>query len=407
MQKSRLNLLGMLALAIFLFSSCSKEDGDGTPTQEETTDGYAVWLITNSSDFSGMLLTSDTLFSGEIDPAEASYKSLGYARNAGTSFGGNIYNVYNTSGDPGLQKYSYADNALSDEGFISVGESMFMYEVISETKGYYTDSDRSRTAIQTFNPSSMARTGDIDISDAMAPYITDSIALTRIGSFMMANGAYVYTQVFFLGADGYHYYDSTFVAVIDTATDELVNLAIYPDYIYCGYERKNTNMVNVGDDGYLYMASLVGNTNERQHSRCIRIAEGASVFDDWILDCNEIIDDEGSFTLGGPAVLNGKMYMRIKETPMLADWSNMSDEDLYLYEIDIATKEATKISGVPASVASVLYSTNGPCIIDDLVYIVVSNTTYQGYYAYDPTTGSASEVFSLTGGIPSQFIKIE
>lgn len=408
MRKLNLKLLWLLAVAIFAMTSCSDDDDDdNTGADNESTSGYAVWLITNSSDFSGMLLTCDTIFSGEIEPTEATYKSLGYARNAGTSYNGDVYNVYNTSGDLGLQKYTYENNTLSDAGFISVGDSYFTYEIVSDEKGYYTDSERSRTGIQTFNPSTMERTGEIDISSEIEPYITDSIALTRFGSFMMENDGYLYTEVFFYDSDGYQYYDSTFVAVFNTSTDEFVNLAIYPDYIWLGFERKNTNFVTVSDDGDLYLASLVGNTNERQHSRCLRIKEGETDFDDWVLDYNDIIGEEGSFSLGGPAILNGKLYIRLKETGMNADYSNMNEENEYAYEVDIDTKEATKIEGIPGSMSSVRYSVNGPTIIDGLVYFVVSNSTYQGYYSYNPTTGDVNEAFSFTGGIPSQLIAIE
>ena len=407
MKKSKFTLLWLLAVALFTITSCSEDDDNNPENTGETTSGYAVWLITNSSDFSGMLLTSDSMFTGEIEPTEASYKSLGYARNAGTSYDGDIYNVFNTSGDPGLQKYTYGNNTLTDDGFISVGESMFVYEVVSDEKGYYTDSDRSRTGIQTFNPSTMERTGEIDITSEIEPYITDSIALTRFGSFMIESEGYLYTEVFFLDASGYQYYDSTFVAVFDTETDEFVNLAIYPDFIWLGYERKNTNFVSKADNGDIYLASVVGNTNERQHSRCLRINAGETDFDDWILDYNDIIDDEGSFSLGGPAIVDDKLYIRLKSTGMEADYSNMMETNMYAYEVDIDTKEATVIDDIPASLSSVLYSVNGPSVINGLVYFAVSNSDYQGYYSYDPETEDVEEVFSFTGGIPSQFIAIE
>ncbi len=407
MKNSIFALLCLFVVTLFVVTGCSNNEESTPDSSGDDTSGYAVWLITNSSDFSGMLLTSDSMFTGENNPTDLSYKSLGYARDAGSSYDGYIYNVYNTSGDPGVQKYSYNNNSLTDEGFISVGESRFSYEVVSDEKGYYTDSERSRTGIQTFNPSTMERTGEIDISDQMEPYITDDIALTRLGSFMIESEGLLYTEVFFLDKDGYQYYDSTFVAVFDTDNDEFVNLAIYPDYIWLGYERKNTNFVNKADNGDVYLASLVGNSNERQHSRCLRIKAGESDFDDWILDYNDIIGEEGSFSLGGPAIVDDKLYVRLKETGMEADYSNMTEANMYAYEVDIETKEARQIEGIPASVSSPLYSVNGPAVIDGLVYFAVSNDEYQGYYSYNPETGDTNEAFSFTGGIPSQFIAIK
>ncbi len=423
MKTLKLNLMWITAVVLIAFSSCSDDDEivteeetgteEETVTEEETASdinsGYAVWLITNSSDFSGMLITSDTMFTGEIDPSEASYKSLGLARNTGASYNGSIYNLYNTSGDPGIQKYTYENNTLTDDGFIIVGESSYAFDVVSEEKGYYTDSELSRTGIQIFNPTTMERTGEIDITDAISPYITDDISQTRLGGFMMANDGYLYTEVFFYdGTSSYHqYYDSTFVAVFDISTDEFVNLAIYPAYSWLGFDRKNCNYVNVSDDGDLYMASCVGNLTDRQHSRCFRIKQGETEFDDWVLDYDDIIGEEGSWSLGGSVVQDGKMYIRLKETAIAADYSNMTDEDMCAYEIDLDTKEATKIEGIPGSSASTLSSVNGPAIIDSLVYFSVSNSDFQGYYSYDPETGETNEAFSFTGGIPSQLVAIE
>ncbi len=55
--------------------------------------------------------------------------------------------------------------------------------------------------------------------------------------------------------------------------------------------------MNVSDDGDLYMASCVGNLTDRQHSRCLRIKGGETDFDDWVLDYDDIIGEEGSWSL--------------------------------------------------------------------------------------------------------------
>ncbi len=181
-------------------------------------------------------MTTEDIPEGEVDPTSGSYSLLGAARSAGISYGNAIYNPSNTSGDVGIQKFVYENNELTDDGFISVGESRFTFEVVSDTKGYYTDSERSRTAIQTFNPETMARTGEIDITDSIDKYITDDVSYTRLGSFMVENEGYLYTQVFYYNESGLHAFDSTFVAVFDVETDELVNIAIHPDYIWLGFE---------------------------------------------------------------------------------------------------------------------------------------------------------------------------
>lgn len=397
--------LCIVAIALFALSACDKSDD---PTTEETSAGFALWLVTDSEDFSGMLVTSEEMFSGEVDPTEENYSLLGMARNCGSTFNGDIYNPFNLSGDAGVQKLSYVDNVLTENGFISGGDSRTMYEVVSETKGYYSDKTRSETALQTFNPTTMARTGEIDIADAMAPYMTDEVASTRLGSFMIESEGYLYTQVFFLDETAYgHVYDSTFVAVFDVATDEFVNLAIYPDYIWAGYERKNMGYVTTAPNGDVYISSITGNSADGPHSRCMRFKAGETDFDEWILDYNDIIGEEGSFSMGGPTIHDGKMYLRLKESGMKVDYSNMTDIDVYAYVVDMETLEATKIEGIPASISSVLYSVTKPIVVDDLIYFVVSTPDYQGFYSYNPSTGATAEAFSLTGGIPYQLLEID
>ncbi len=407
MRKSKLYFVGMVITALSLITSCSTSEDTPSISDDTNNTGYALWLITDTEDFSGMLLTSKTPFSGEIDPTEESYSLLGAARDAGISYHGDIYNVHNSSGDSGIQRYVYNQNKLSDAGFISVGETLFTFEVVNDTKGYYTDANRSTTAIQTFNPSTMSRTGEIDIASAIQPYITDDVTSTRLGSFMIESNGYLYTQVKFNNSDGYEAIDSTFVAVFNVNTDKFVKMAIYPDYIWLGFERKNTNYVQKDENGNIYLSSLAGNLNERMHTRCLRIKAGETDFDKtWSLDYDDIIGEKGSFAMGGGATLNGKLYVRLKETGMAANWSNSMEENMYAYEVDIKTKIATKIEGIPGSTSSVLYSVNGPVIIDGLVYFAVSSSNYQGYYTYNPATGESKEAFNIKGGIPSQLIKI-
>ncbi|GAA3620489.1 hypothetical protein [Flavivirga jejuensis] len=397
--------LTTIALTVLFFFNCS--NNDDTPNEgNETTTGYAFWLITDTSDSSGLILTSEEMLSGDINPTDESYNLIGAARTAGISYKGAIYNTSNNTGDSGIQKFTYEDNSLSDAGFISVGESAFIFEMISETAGYYTDSDRSRTAIQTFNPETMQRTGEIDIADKMAPYMTDDVVLTRLGSFMVASEGFLYTQVFFFNASGVHAFDKTYVAVIDTNTNEFVNMAEYNDYLYLGYDRKNTNFVTKADNGTIYLAAPIGIANEIG-SKCIRINAGETDFDaSWEVDFNEIIGEEGSFLLGGPAVSGDKLYVKLKSEGMAPDYSNFTNIDGEFYIIDINnTSVATKIEEIPSS-GGQQYGNHGPTEIDGLIYFLVSSDTYQGYYTYNLTTGEVLEAITFEGGMPCQLVKI-
>ncbi|CAM1373981.1 hypothetical protein [Tenacibaculum xiamenense] len=406
MKKVSFNILSILTLVITFLASCSNDDAVA-PDDTINKNGVALWIVTDPNTSSGVLIPSSTMFEGEVNPTTAPNTiQLGAARTAGISYGNAIYNTSNTVGDSGIQKFEYNSGSLTTKGFIAVGESRFTFEIVSDTKGYYTDSERSTTAIQTFNPKTMQRTGEIDIASAMAPFITENVTRTRIGSFMIESKGKLYTQVFFFDADGNHVNDVSYVAVFDTDTNTLLNIASYNDYVWLGFERKNSNYIGKDENGDLYLSGTVGNMVDGMHARCLRIKAGATEFDTtWNLDFNDFIGTSGSFSLGGPAVIGDKLYIKMKSTGMNPDYSNIAEENVDAYEIDINTKVATKINDIPSSGAST-FSISAPLVINGNVYFSVSNSSYQGYYSYDPVSKTSTEAFTLTGGLASQLIEI-
>ncbi|MCG8785177.1 hypothetical protein G1K52_05290 [Tenacibaculum finnmarkense] len=408
MKKVNFKIYSILILIILAMVGCSKDDKNLEKSDfGNQKKGIALWVVTDPNTLSGVLIPSEEIFTGEVDPSTAPNTiQLGASRTAGISFGNAIYNTSNASGDVGIQKFSNNSGILSLEGFVSVGENRFTLEIVNETKGYYTDSNRSQTAIQIFNPTSMERTGEIDIADAIKPYKNDKVTRTRLGSFMVESKGKLYTQVFFFDADGNHVNDVSYVAVFDTTTDKLLNITSHNDYIWLGFERKNSNYIGKAENGDIYLSGPLGNLKDGFHSRCVRIKAGTTNFDDtWKLDYNNFVGGEGSFSLGGPAIVGNKLYIKLKSAGMKADYSNIKEEDLYPYEIDINTKQATKIEGIPGSGAST-FSISAPVVIEEKVYFSVSNSKYQGYYTYDPTTKKVEEAFTLTGGLASQLISI-
>lgn len=398
-----------LTIAVMLsIVSCSDDDNGGSITPVNESPKVALFLITNPKQFNGLLIPSRKMFSGKVDPSKISdAKQLGQVRTAGISYNGSIYHTSNVTGDGGIQKLTYTNNKFKDNGFIAVQERRFMFDIVSNTKGYYTDAGRSTTAIQTFNPTTMERTGEIDIAQELKPLINDKVKRTRLGAFMVHSKGKLYTQVFFFNDKGLHVYDTTYVAVFDTNTNKFIGLATHNDYIWLGFERKNSNYVGIAENGDIYLSGITGNIKDGSHSRCLRIKAGENNFDNsWKLDFNNIIGKEGSFSMGGPAVFKNKLYIRLKETPMAINYSNVAEENISAYEIDITTKQAKKIAKIPSSGAT-RFSPNGPVVIDNKVYFAVSNTKYQGYYTYNPTNKKVEEVFSLSGGIPSQLIELK
>jgi hypothetical protein len=383
-------------MGIFLLSGCSKDDPILEPTQ---SDGYVLSVITDVSNSSGILIPYDSMPDATVDPGNVSGFSYADVRSAGYAYKNAIFENTNSAGDPGIQKLTLTpDGDLVEDGFIVDG---VISAVKNDDEGYYWDPNLNAKAIQTFNPTSMVRTGEIDLSAQLDPYLTDSVTSISFNWFMELAADKLYTMVTFEDANTVPVHDSSLVVVINTITNEFEAMAIHPEFFMFGYYgQPNIEYTGLGSDGNLYLAAW-GGIDFNIKGTILRIPAGQTEFDQSF----EIkLDDY----VGGPAMMyggscyyNGKLYVRLKETPVKPDFSNFNTiPDIYPYEIDIATGTVTKIEGTPGSNHN---SIHGPFLYQEKIYFPASNPDYQGYFVYDPAAGGpAKEIFALTSGVPSQ-----
>ncbi len=395
MKKQTLLFTLFLSGIIFL-SACSKDD---VQLDTKQTDGFVLAVITDVSNSSGILIPYDSLPSSTVDPGSVSGFSYADVRSSGYSYGNSIFENTNSAGDPGVQKITLTpDGELMEDGFIVGG---VISAVKNDDLGYYWDPDMNAKAIQTFNPTSMERTGQIDLSTQLDPYITDSVKSISFNWFMELAADKLYTMVTFEDANAVPVHDSSLVVVINTITNEFEAMAIHPEFFMFGYYgQPNIEYTSVGNDGNLYLAAW-GGQNFNIKGTILRIPTGETEFDRTF----EIKLDD---FVGGPAMMyggscyyDGKLYVRLKESAVKPDFSNWNTvPDIYPYEIDIATGEVTKIEGTPGSNHN---SIHGPFLYEDKIYFPASNPDYQGYYKYDPASGgTAEEIFTLSSGVPAQ-----
>ncbi|QVY66352.1 hypothetical protein [Polaribacter sp. Q13] len=401
----------VIALAIGLITSCSSDDDSNTATDNAT---YAMFIVTDSSTGSGLLVPFNELPTGEIDVATITNGTqLTAITTPGISYDGAIYNSTNSAGDPGIQKFSLSDdNTFFADGFITTNGNFAkgnMFEITSSTKGYYSNSDVSQTALQIFNPETMERTGEIDCAteiDAIKSELTD-VATTSFGGFLVERDGKIYTQVFFSDESGYDVVDKTYVAIIDTTTDTLDKIIVWDDFIVLGYGFKNTNYINFDENNNLYLGGLFGNFTDAEgpNFRVLRIKDGETDFDtSWDINALRDFSNGENFGIGG-AVVNDKMYIKMFGSAISSSFEGVANLDYYSYEIDLTTKEATKISDIPVGYWK---SVSGPSLIDDKPYLIVENDDVENayFYSYDTATKTSTKEITIIGGSPTQFLKL-
>ncbi|MEM7382528.1 MAG: hypothetical protein AAF361_15235, partial [Bacteroidota bacterium] len=385
-------------------------------------------VTTNTQDGSGFLVPFDDLPTGEIDVTSNLTNGIQLAnvRNAGIGFNGAVYHTSNIFGEPGIQKL-VLDNTgrFVADGFIPTGAISYgggsTFGFATTEKGYYTDHSVSQTAIQIFDPVSMMRTGEIDFADAINAIRDnlenkENVETTSMGGFMLERDGKFFTELYFSDENGFEVDDKTFVVVIDIATDSLERIIVWDDHIKIGYfSFKNVNYANIDEKGDIYMSSFIGNfvDPEGPNFRSIRIQKGQTDFDEtWDLNGNRGDFPGGeNFALGG-AVLNGKMYVKMIGVPVDLTFAALAEKEYYAYEIDLATRNATKIEDIPAGFWR---SIHGPALYAGKPYFIVENADLsdpndpnQGkayYYSYDPATGTSQLEITVIGGQPQNIVE--
>ncbi|MDF7820700.1 hypothetical protein P1X15_23970 [Runella sp. MFBS21] len=399
MKNTTLKIFASL-LVIILLGSCSESStSDPTPTE---TGKYVLMTDVVQFQAPGYLTAFGSMPSGtitDIAPKSLQIKSAFGFR----TFGKWLFLRQNVAGDAGLQKYTVSDEgALKDEGFI-VGASQFL--VVSETAGYYLDETRGTLKLQKFNPTTMQRTGEIDLSSLQKT----GVEYQAIGKHTLASKeGKLYAGISYgtKAAAGYgdDLYDYVELAVIDMATDKLEKTIKYDGVKGIGWGSSANKMWTLGDDGALYLYSTGLGTGFAK-SAVIRIKKGETDFDrNWIFKATDI---QAGSSICTSVIKEGKMYVEIPSTPLLADFSNLTSIIFDYYVIDLATGQKTKIGGMPQHHYAYC---NEQAIteIDGKIYFWVRNKEQKvdGYYVLEGT--AAKQVFNVNhDGFSWGFAKLQ
>lgn len=380
--------IGAIAMAgLFAFASCSSDDNSGSePTKPEVKqESYAVLTATlGVQPFVGYLTNYAKMPEGNLDNIQKG--SLQVKGNGMKAYGEWIFQRLQlgrvSSPDDGILRYTINfDGTLAETGRITGMSSNFY--VHDNTTGYYADIGRGLLKLQVFNPSTMQRTGEIDLTVVK----DDTVEYQAIGSrFIASKDGKLYVDIITGTKEGKGSQMTDpapgyiKLAVIDIATGKYEKTIQDNRISYIGYGGNANQMWATGDDGALYMCShgfgVDGATNG---SAIVRIKKGATEIDkDWIIKIDDYVKNT---TVGSVAVKGGKLYTA---------WSNEAFQytgilptanfTYYAFDKENIAAGPKAVEGIPTSTYA-FQDAQAITTIDGKVYFrVVNNKDYNGYY---------------------------
>ncbi len=388
----------LIALSVTMLGmvSCSDND-DPTPTpQGKTTPILVETTVKNSDGMSGssyLQLVSE--LKGNIDNSNAI--QIGF--NSSISVFGNdifIFPEFGKDGVTELRKYTYkkgADLGMPQAMELPAGVGGMNTVKVSDTKMYMPSFTVGKIII--FNPKTMKKTGEIDLSsyghkdsnpDASYGFIRDDLYYLPLGQIdgnFMPHADHLQTDVL----------------VIDTKTDKVIKMISETETGLCFPTRpmmKNMIFTDENNDLYINCVGYFGFNPNHLNNGFVCIPNGQTEFDtskSW--DVSETPIERTSYKpasiMNNLYIGNGKMvaFATIKE---LTDNAYTSKNQIAVL-IDLKTKTIKKIEGIPATDGHSTYleKHNGKIILG------IYGKDKAGFFTYDPATEKVTHSATTVG----------
>ncbi len=429
----------LLSASLFaLLSSCSKED-NATPTTPTTTDktsGFVASTIayspSGSSYFAGYF---DGIPSGQIDLTQkTSFKFISPVATYKNAFFSQA-----TDGTTGLSKLVVdATGKIVVKGNIPTTSYIGGVKIINETLGVYAEQSTAGKLF-TFDPSTMTKTGEIDMTGAKI--IDTNDANLYYNMVYRASDNRLFAPLYTSNSKTSQYYDATsiYVEVINLTTkkrEKTIEFANAMD----PYQRGSLNPL-IDETGNIYFLTQgsygldgkVGpNAPVSSKPQIIKIPAGTTEFDASYrfnpvtalgfpnlivqIAVGGVYDKNG---IAYACVTAGEYPARVTELiTKFAQGKATAAEQAELYQLviygsnykwvklDLNAKTATAIPGMPFTAG---FSYPNSYKYDDKLYFQMLNDAEKvnGFYEYNPADGSAKSLFNITaGGVAVGLVKL-
>lgn len=413
--KLKFSIVCLFSVAIL--GSCSKDSTGPTPVDPTAKDKYVlITMSENNLQKPGFATSFDAMPSGNIvNNGSNSFQGLGFG--GWRPYQNQLLKMFNSqTNELGIDQLLLDENGKISAGkFIAAnnntnGSGNFVIE--NETKGYYWDG-ASPLKIQTFNPSTMSRTGDLDFTAAVNErgQGNSDILFRSIGQkFLAIKGGKLYANISYAKTNGPQkgffddYFPDVYIAVIDIPTGKHEKTIKIEDTGSIAYINDN-NMYDFDSNGDLYIVTQ-GRSAVGGKSKIVRIKAAETDIDKtWSLNMDEI-QEGGKFV--SVFAKDGKITTVIPNAKLTGGpTGNINFENVWeFYQIDIASKQRTKITGVPA----VTNPGAAFCAIEIdgkvLLRVNTKDGSQNGYYELNGTI--AKSLFHVTaGGSVSGLYKIK
>lgn len=403
--KNKIFRLPLLAVVIFsILFSCSKNDDDNDSSSSKNADiipKNETWIIFNgNADWSGGIYALKESTSSAIKLSGSFYQ-------LSRSLGGRVVDnkLYKLNGSTpteiGITKFSIdASQNITNAGFLATPSNTYETNclIVSDTEGYYWDLSRGGLKIQTFNPSTMQRTGELDFT-----------SLSK-GSSYEASGQYILAK-----RDNKLYVDiqhgkkeepgdwqvtpnetKVFIAVYNLSTNAIEGVTEYPDATNLGLfsDHPLWSIDNVTKD--LYVVAVGNVKTQTPPSKILRIKNGENKFDP-NFELKRSDYDQYPSDFNRIFAYNNKIYTTISSRPA-SYYAGKHGVDYrsdiwYWNEIDVNTKKATQLD-IPVDN---FYSYQNPFYHNGEIYFLSNNVInkFSGVTQYNPETGKTKETFHL------------
>lgn len=383
-----LSLTGMIALVAA--SGCSKDKNNGGEPVNKDANQYAIALVAGT----GSARTTYIQGLANFDTASLDNSNATELTGNGRMlvYNGAAYaSVYNSPAT--MTKYSFDKSGKATkvgELVVPGAKTYSTVEFVSPTEAYASVAGGLAKVIK-FNPTTMERMGEIDLSSILR---AEAPVMYYLG--MKARDGKLFMGVFYEGAGFVEKYnDTAYVAVIDLATAKLEKLI--KDY-RTGSVFDAYNSFAIDKNGDIYVAGL-GYTN--RPSGILRIKKGQTDFDPaYFFD----LDVATGYKCRGVSLFdNGLAFTLALVKP--GDSYEINGPSHSFYKLDMVQKTSTgKLGNLPD-----VYGSNGATMRrygNDQLVFALANKTENSLYSYQLANGNVSKKVTLTGGPCSGFDKL-
>ncbi len=409
----------LLAVVVSVtLSACEKNKEDPGPATEAK---YLVMTSSNLSDAQrpGNIRVFDAFPSGDISTVENAFQGMGMA--GWRPYGNWLLKMFNSTGyEQGIERLTIgADNRVAVDNFLKADPSTFgsgNFVVANETTGFYWDA-AAPLRIQKFNPTTLSRTGEIDLAAAVNERGADEegIKFRSVGQkFLAVKNGKLFANITYAKTDGTQkgfwddFFPDVYIAVIDIASGNYEKTTKIADTGAIAYINDN-EMYSFDSNGDLYVVCQGGNgTALGGNSKIARIKAAETEVDaSWSLNMDDIRAD-GQSKFVSVFAKEGKLIVPINNTALTGGpQGNINLTDIWeFHSVDVATKNPVKITGIPAVTNP--GGAYGALEVDGKILLRVSTAdgSQNGYYQLNGT--QATPLFNVTeGGSIQGFYKIE